>query len=128
MLYEKTKIERFKDFVIGIADEIVADQRKTEHGVEWYGKDNFSLAGDGGDIEPVVNQVTERSRMQAVLKISQAFTSTDICGERDFIEGKFIRKMVLNIQHHIFYPKFRRSVTDLAACGLRALFHHQKPR
>lgn len=50
MLYEKTKIERFKEFVLGIADEIVADQRKTERGVEWYGKDNFSLAGDGGII------------------------------------------------------------------------------
>lgn len=44
MLYETTKIERFKNFALEIADEV---DSTCENG-SWYGLENYGLAGDSG--------------------------------------------------------------------------------
>lgn len=50
MLYEKTGIERFKEFALDIADEICESAVETERGVEWIGKEIYSVGGDAGAI------------------------------------------------------------------------------
>lgn len=48
MLYEKTKIQKFLDFVIEVTEEIVQDKKRGNAGVYWYGVENYGLAGDTG--------------------------------------------------------------------------------
>lgn len=48
MLFEATKIQKFKDFALSVADEVFSTAKKSENGFFWCGKENYGLAGDSG--------------------------------------------------------------------------------
>ncbi len=78
MLYEATGIVRFKDFAIGIADEVKESAKEDDHGIVWCGEENYGLAGDSGTalfLVYISQHYNTRAYDEVILKVMRKIIS-----------------------------------------------------